>query len=169
MLKTVMIRGIFMVLLSTVTSFAQSTRTEDSLASELFYTLTHNDSSLDSLFISLQDYHRLIDRQRLSSGDRSQYKSEINNSYSTLEYDFIESVKILRTVYSQEILRNVKIEIKSSTFHPVPQTVNIYEMVMVLTLQEEDEAPYQVEIDAMVANVKLRYSIITPVNESYPE
>ncbi len=121
----------------------------------------------DSLYISLEEYHMLIERQPLSSSDRSNFKQEVNDFYSTQHDEFYEGLTELQRVYVSEINQGASIELDSIWTQAMEGTRNIYEVRMQVSFHYPDEETTTTFLETMVGTVRRRYSFLSPIVESY--
>lgn len=152
-----------------ITQFATAqTRTLDELAGEAFTAITTNSPTPDSLYISLQEYHMLIERQPMSNSDKSNFKTEVNSFHGNQEREFYSGITSFRQIYTNEISRGADVRLDSVWSQPMEGTRNIFEIKFQISFQyEEDEEPVLTFLETMVGTVRRRYSFLSPIVESY--
>lgn len=146
---------------------AQHLRDLYDISEGLMTTLTSAVDVSDSLFITIEEYHRLIDRQPLNAAERSQYKSEVNDFYPTQQGEFLQSIRELQKIYVSEINRGVSIEMDTVRFKEVRGTANIFEVRIEVKFKDDEGNDSYLYIDTMAASVRRRWSFISPIEEEY--
>ncbi|KAB2817922.1 MAG: hypothetical protein EP346_07635 [Bacteroidetes bacterium] len=160
-------RLLFICLLLPTLTQAQKLRDLYDISNGLMTTLTSAVDVSDSLFISIEEYHRLIDRQPLNAAERSQYKSEVNDFYPDQQAEFLQSIKELQKIYVSEINRGVSIEMDTVRFKEVRGTANIFEVQIEVVFKDDEGNRSYLYIDTMAASVRRRWSFISPIEEEY--
>lgn len=152
------------------TSFGQQ-RTLEELAEETVNALTTAFPISDSLYITLEEYHLLINRQPLGTSDKSEFKREVNDSYPAELERFHTEMADLQEIYVSEVNRGAKIQLDSIWVAEMEGTRNIYEVRIELSFTYIDEVGEEeivvVFLETMVGTVRRRYSFISPLTESY--
>ncbi|NVK29165.1 MAG: hypothetical protein HWE14_14020 [Flavobacteriia bacterium] len=148
-------------------SWAQ-TRTLEELTDEIVTSVTTSYAISDSLFISLEEYHLLIERQPLSRDAKSDFKQEVNDIHDTQNKEFYEGLESLQRIYVSEINNGATMELDSIWLLEVDGTRNIYEIRLEFHFVYEDqEQSSQLYLDSMVGSVRRRYSFLSPLVEAY--
>lgn len=153
--------------LVTTATFGQ-TRSMDELADQTLNVLTTSFPVPDSLFITLEAYHVLIERQPMPHSDKSAFKQEINNDYPGLVEQYKSALDNLQRIFVNEVSLGATIEVDSVWLMPVEDTRNIYEIKIdfVISNPDEDE-DFHMYFDSMVASTRKRFAFISPLIESY--
>lgn len=156
-----------LILLCTGLLKAQEPRDLHDISKALISSITSAGSSPDTLYISLENYHRLIDRQPMDRDARSMYKAEVNQSYDRQRSDFNRTSEELQKIYVNEIQRGVSIEMDTLRFHEVNGTANIFEIEIYLNFVYPDGEKARATIYTMAAIVRRQWSFISPLEESF--
>lgn len=158
---------IFAAVLSS-NSYGQSPRSLEQLSEALVQNITTATELSDSTFITLEEYHRVIDRQPISRSQQSQLKQDVNESYPGQKTDFLAELVNLQRIYVNEVNSGASISIDTIYFEEMPETYNLFEVRIVLSFtyeDEEDNSTYY--LDTMAATTRRRWSFISPVVEGY--
>ena len=144
------------------------TRELEELAQEAMLAITTGTGVPDSLYISIEEYHVLIERQPMSSSDKSNFKSEVNSFHADQEQEFYTGLQSFKQIYSNEIRRGANIELDSVWIQPMEGTRNIYEIRLEISFHyQDDDEPVITFLESMVGTVRRRYSFLSPIVESY--
>ncbi|KAB2814215.1 hypothetical protein [Phaeocystidibacter luteus] len=144
------------------------TRTLEELTDEIVTSVTTSYAISDSLFISLEEYHLLIERQPLSRDAKSDFKQEVNDIHETQTSEFYDGLKALQRIYVSEINNGATMKLDSIWLLEVDGTRNIYEIRLEFHFEyEDDEQSSQLYLDSMVGAVRRRFSFLSPLVEAY--
>lgn len=142
-------------------------RTLENISRSLVTSVTTAHDIPDTTYITLEEYHRLIDRQPLSSADRSSFKMEVNGFYPGQKEEFLRGLEQLQLIYVNEIGKGASIEMDTILFREMEDTYNIFEVRIKLIFSYPDEEDSEIYLETMAASMRRRWSFISPVVESY--
>ena len=98
----------------------------DSLFGEkLFIAIQQDTTDWTHWYITLEEYHQLIERQNMSKSSKDEFKISVNESYKVQFDNFIEEMNSLRDSYSIE-QEDAHYELVKVETEPLEQVKDIY-------------------------------------------
>lgn len=143
-------------------------RTVQKLADEFLKSVTTAFPVSDSLFITLEEYHLLINRQPMSNSDKSEFKMYVNNSHQSELEQFVKNLEELQEVYVYQMNEGASLLLDTVIIEEVEGTRNIYNCTIRLSIHypEEDEV-IKIFFEANLGTVRRRFCFISPLTEGY--
>ncbi len=139
---------------------------EQAFGDSLFYQFQSENDKWDDWYISLETYHKLIERQRMNKDVQDDFMLTINESYDAQFQIFVSTMQEMQSVYNVEQDDNTKYELTAVKTEALKDVKLVYFFRLYITYHwKKGEDKYIIEFQACYLNKK--WHMMEPFQEFY--
>ena len=139
---------------------------EQAFGDSLFNHFQSEDKQWENWYITLETYHKLIERQRMAKNDQDDFMLSINESYDAQLQNFISSMQEMQRVYNVEQDDGSYYELTNVKTEPLEDVKLVYFFRLQITYHwKKGEDKYIIEFQACYLNKA--WHMMEPFQEFY--
>lgn len=153
----------FLIILTFFVGLNTFSQLDSTFGENLFKALQQDTTNWKGWYITLEEYHQLIERQRMTQSAKNEFKLSVNESYKLQYENFIQEMKNLQDEYTIDqkdaFYKLIKVETE-----PLEQVKDIYYFRLYIEYHwKKKRDPYVLEFQATKMNE--RWIMMEPLQE----
>ena len=155
------ITTLFLVLASSVFS-----QTDQAFGDSLFNGIQSPNTVWNDWFITLEEYHRLIDRQELSKHDKDEFKLSINEGYDQQLSEFKNEMKELNLQYQNDLEEEVDITLTKVKSEPIEGIKRVFRLQLFVKFTWKKKTDNYI-LECQAAFIGNQWLLMEPLQEYF--